>query len=338
MKKLSIGIVGLGRLGIVHARNIAFNIPNAELVAACCRTPEKLEKAKAELGITNVFTDYDEMLKMPGLDAVAIISSSGSHCEQIEKALNAGKHVFCEKPLGVTVEECEQTEKAVKAHPELTFMLGFMRRFDESYAYAKKKIEEGAIGTPYLFKGTAMDPEAVIQSCIQYSSSSAGIFLDLAIHDIDLIRWYLGSEITEVHAMGATFKYPQLHENGDDETGIAMYKLANGALAMLHVGRSAPHGYHIETEIVGTKGTIRISPVPEKNLAVIYDNRGVVQECIEDFPERFKDAYLNEMTEFVNCVLSGKPSTATAHDGTLSVKAAYATKQSWRSGEIVKID
>ena len=338
MEKLRIGIAGLGRLGKVHAGNIANKIPNAELTAACSIVPAELEYAKNNLGVTDVYTDYREMLAKADIDAVAIVTTSSEHCWQIEAALDAGKHVFSEKPLGVDVDQCRQAEAAVEKHPELTFMLGFMRRYDKSYAYAKKKIEEGAIGTPYLVKGTGIDPEALVDGAIRFAATSGGIFLDMAIHDIDLMRWFLGAEATEVYAAGATFKHPEFKEAGDDETGVAVFKFENGALGMIHVGRTAPHGYHVETEIVGTEGTIRISAVPEKNLARLYNTNGVCAECVESFPERFAEAYLTEMEEFVDCALQGKQTGTSVYDGTKSTIIGYAATEAWKTGKIVKIE
>ena len=337
MKKVRIGIVGLGRLGKVHARNIAFKIPGAELAAACSIVPEELEYAKSELGVADVYADYKEMLAKADIDAVAIVSPSPEHCWQIEAALDAGKHVFSEKPLGVDVAQCKQAEAAVERHPELTFMLGFMRRYDRSYAYAKKKIDEGAIGTPYLVKATGIDPEALVGGAIRFAATSGGIFLDMAIHDIDLCRWFLGSEATEVYALGATFKHPEFKAAGDDETGIAVMKFESGAMAMIHVGRTAPYGYHVETEIVGTEGTIRISAVPEKNLATVYGPNGVCTECVGSFPERFDEAYLLEMEEFVDCVQHGNQPGTTVYDGTKSTAIGYATTEAWKTGNIVKL-
>ena len=303
MKKIKVGIAGLGRLGKVHAQNIAYKIPNAELTAACSIVPAELEYAKQNLGVTDVYTDFREMLAKADIDAVAIVTTSSEHCWQIEAALDAGKHVFTDKPLGVDVEQCKQAERAVERHPELTFMLGFMRRYDKSYAYAKQKIEEGAIGTPYMVKATGIDPEAFVDGAIKFAATSGGIFLDMAIHDIDLMRWFLGCEATEVYAQGCTFKHPEFQQVGDDETAVACYKFENGALGFVHVGRTAPHGYHVETEIIGTEGTIRISAIPEKNQAMIFNSNGAVTECVGSFPERFAEAYLLEMQEFIDCVL-----------------------------------
>ena len=337
MKQLRIGIAGLGRLGRVHAENIARKIPNARLTAACSIVESELDYAHRELGIERLYRDFHEMLRDPEVDAVAIITTSSVHCEQIAAALDAGKHVFWEKPLGVNVEQCRQAEAAVRRHPELTFMLGFMRRYDQSYAYAKQKIEQGAIGKPYLVKATGIDPEACVEGAIRFAGNSGGIFLDMAIHDIDLMRWFLGGEPIEVFAMGATFKHPEFRQAGDDETGVAVYRLDNGTMGMVHVGRCAPHGYHVETEIVGTEGTIRISTVPEKNLAMISNTKGACTECVGTFPERFAQAYLTEMEEFVDCVLTGRTPGTCVEDGVRSTIIGYATTEAWKTDRIVRI-
>lgn len=338
MKKVKVGIAGLGRLGKVHAGNLAFKIPNAELTAACSIMPAELTYAQEELGVKEVYSDYREMLAKADIDAVAIITTSGEHCWQIEAALDAGKHVFSDKPLGVNVEECKIAEKAVERHPELVFFLGFMRRFDPSYAYAKKKIEEGAIGTPYMVKATGIDPEAMVDGAIKFAATSGGIFIDMAIHDIDLMRWFLGSDPVEVYATGSTFKHPEFKAAGDDETGVAMYKCENGAVGFVHVGRTAPHGYHVETEIVGTEGAIRVSPVPAKNLCMLYNNQGVVQECVSGFPERFAESYRLEMEEFINSVQNNTKPEVTVYDGTKSTQIGFATTEAYRQGGIVKIE
>ncbi len=337
MKEIRVGIAGLGRLGKVHAKNLAFHIPGAKLIAACSIVDAELVFAKEELGITDCYTDFDEMLAKADIDAVAIVTTSGLHCEQIEKALAAGKHVFTEKPLGVNVEECKKAEKAVEKYSEKVFFLGFMRRYDPSYVYAKKKIEEGAIGKPYMVKATGIDPEALVEGAIRFAATSGGIYIDMASHDVDLMRWFLGSEATEVYALGATFKHPEFVTAGDNETGCAMFQFENGGIGMLHVGRTAAHGYHIETEIVGTEGSIRISPVPSKNLAMIYNKEGAVTECVEGFPERFEEAYRLEMKEFIDCILEGRKPGVTVYDGTRVTELTFAATESFKDHKVVKI-
>lgn len=336
MKELKVGIAGLGRLGRVHAQNLAYQIPGVKLSAACSIVEEELTFAKKELGVSEVYTDFDRMIASD-LDAVAIVTTSGMHAKQIESALAHGKHVFCEKPLGVTLEECREAEKAVEAHPDLVFFLGFMRRYDPSYAYAKKKIAEGAIGKPYLVKATGIDPESAVEGAIRFAPTSGGLFIDMASHDADLMRWFLGAEAKEVYALGSTFKHPEFAACGDSESGIALFSFDNGAMGMLHVGRTAPYGYHIETEIVGTEGTIRVSPVPEKNLAMLYNKDGVVQECVSGFPERFDEAYRLEMQEFIDCVREGRKPEVTVYDGTRATEMTFATTSAFKNHRIEKI-
>ena len=337
MKQLKTGIVGLGRLGKIHAENLAYRIPGCALTAACSLMQHELEYARDELGVQDTYNNFDDMLKNADIDAVAIVTTSGEHCRQLTAALDAGKHVFCEKPLGVTVDECLAAEKAVEKHADKVFMLGFMRRFDPSYVYAKKKIDEGTIGEPYLVKATGVDPLKFIEGSLKFAGTSGGLFIDMAIHDIDLMRWFLGSEPKTVYALGGNFGFPQFADVGDAEAGCALYKFENGAMGTIHSGRTAAHGYHIETEIVGTKGSIRISPVPQKNLAILYTDQGVVTECVEAFPERFAEAYLAEMQEFVRCVLQDRKPDVTVYDGTRSTEIAFATTESFKTGELVRI-
>ena len=265
MKDIKVGIVGLGRLGSVHAQNLAFKIPGCKLVAACSLEQKELDWAKDYLKVEYTTTDYKKMVDEADIEAVVIVSSSPEHCWMIEYALDAGKHVFTDKPLGCSLEECKRAEAAVERHPDKLFFLGFMRRYDPSYADAKAQIDAGHIGKPYLVKATGLDPEALVESCIKFSKTSGGIFIDAASHDIDLMRWFLGGEVTEVYAAGTNFKHPEFAENGDTETGMAMLKFDNGTVAFLHVGRTAPHGYHTETEIVGTEAHIRVAGVPWKD-------------------------------------------------------------------------
>jgi len=337
MNKVKVGIAGLGRLGAVHAENIAFKIPGAQLMAACSVVDAELDYARNELGAQEVYRDFKQMLEHADIDAVAIVTPNTEHCRQITDAMLAGKHVFSDKPLGVSIEECRQVKKTIAECPEKVFFLGFMRRYDSSYAYAKQKIEEGKIGVPYLVKATSLDPEAVVEGCIRYSASSGGIFIDSGSHDIDLMRWFLGSDVTEVFAAGTTVKHMEFQDVGDCETGGVIYRFANGSLGMGHSGRIAPHGYHIETEIIGTEGHLRIGSIPEKNKAMLYNKDGAVVECVENFPQRFEEAYLLEMQEFISCIQEGRKPGVTAEDGVKAIETAYAVTQSFREGRPVTL-
>lgn len=337
MKKIRIGSVGLGRLGTKHAENIATKIPNAELIALCDVDAERLKAESERLNVKYTYSNFDAMLECEELDAVVIVSPSALHTVQIEKALAKGKHVFSEKPLGVTLEQCLQAEEAVKKHPNQVFMLGFMRRFDDSYLFAKEKIKAGEIGTPILFRGYSQDPEKFIAGSIAFAAHSGGVFLDMAVHDIDLARWFMGSEPKEVYAIGGCYAHQEFAKYNDGDNVSCLMKFQNGAMGFLFAGRTAPHGYNVETEIVGTRGTLRIASVPQKNLVEILDSSGVRKECHDNFLERFEDAYINEMQEFVACILEGRKPEVTVHDGTRVVEIANACKQSYETGKLVSV-
>lgn len=337
MDKVRFAVAGLGRLGKIHANHLSTQIAGAEVTAVCSIVDEELVYAREILGVKDTFKDYDEMLSKGNFDAVAIVTSSGVHCDQLSKALEAGKHVFCEKPLGVTIDECLAAEKIVNAHPELVFQLGFMRRFDPSYRYAMDKVRDGVIGTPYLVKAVGLDPLKLLPGAMKFLATSGGIFVDMAIHDIDLMRWFIGSDPDSVFAVGSAFGFPEIAAIGDVEAGCALYRFENGAMATIHTSRTAPYGYHIETEIIGTKGAIRIGQVPAKNGAVLYTESGVGVECVEAFPERFETAFLEEKRSFVDCVRNGKKPEIQVSDGVRSAQIALATTRALQSGELVRI-
>ena len=337
MDFVRIGSVGLGRLGAQHAENIATKIPNARLTALCDVDEKHLKEEAARLHVKNTYTDFDAMLECDEIDAVSIVSPSALHPSQIAKALEKGKHVFSEKPLGTTIEECKEAEKAVEKHPNQVFMLGFMRRFDDSYRYAKQKVDAGEIGKPILFRGYSQDPEKFVAGSIAFAAHSGGVFLDMAVHDIDLARWFVGSEPQDVYAIGGCYAHPEFAKYNDGDNVSCLMKFKNGAMGFLFSGRTAPHGYNVETEIIGTKGTLRIGSVPQKNLVEILDPTGVRKECSENFLERFGDSYVNEMKEFVNCILEGRKPNVSVYDGTRVLEIADACKRSFETGGLITL-
>ncbi|MCX7024483.1 MAG: inositol 2-dehydrogenase [Spirochaetes bacterium] len=336
MRKVRIASVGLGRLGLRHAENISDRIKNAELVALCDLDKKKLDEAADRLNVGHRFTSLEETLALPDLDAVVLVSPSGLHTRQIAAALAAGKHVFSEKPLGITVAECKEAETAVESRPDKVFMLGFMRRFDESYRYAWRKVKAGEIGKPILFRSYSQDPEKFIEGAIAFAAHSGGQFLDMAVHDIDLARWFTGSEPETVYAVGGCYAHPEFGRWKDGDNVSCLMKFRNDCMVFLFAGRTAPHGYNVETEIIGTKGTLRIASVPQKNLVEILDSSGVRRECSENFLERFDSAYVNEVQEFVDCINEGRKPEVSVHDGTRVSEIAHTCKAAFETGELLR--
>ena len=338
MKKIRIGSVGLGRLGLQHAKNIASKISGAELTALCDMDEKKLKETAEILRVPHTFTRFDDMARCSDLDAVVVVSSSAFHPEHIETALDNGKHVFSEKPLGVDVEGCKRADKAVERHPDKVCMIGFMRRFDPSYLYVKEKIDNGEIGRPVLVRCYSQDPEKFIDGAISFAPTSGGIFLDMAVHDIDLARWFIGTEPVSAWAIGGCYAHPEFAQYKDGDNVGCLLKFKDDTMCFLFAGRTAPHGYNVETEIIGTKGILRIASVPQKNLVEILDIGGVRRECSQNFLERFEQAYLREIEEFVSCIVEHKKPSVTVYDGTRTLEIAAGCRDSFQSGELYRFE
>lgn len=338
MKKLKIGIIGVGRLGYEHACNIATRVPSCELVAICDKDFERAKEVAKELGVSAVYGDPKEMCANPEVEAVAIITNTDSHVEMIKIAMDAGKHVFCEKPLSDTVEKCMEAEKIIAAHPELTFMLGFMRRYDYSYRLAKQRIDNGDIGKVILVRCYSQDPVSIIQGTLEYAPRSGGQFIDMSIHDIDLIRWLTGSEPKNLWAIGGCFEFKQYKDWDDGDNVGCMMQCQNDAMAFFFAGRAAAHGSHVETEIIGTRGTLRIAAVPTDSMLEVMSEHGVCRECYQDFITRWHDAYITEIEEFCDCVQNSRTASPGVLDGTNSTKIAFRCKESFLSGEMLPMD
>ena len=283
MKKLKIGIIGVGRLGYEHACNIANRVPGSELVAIADANFDRAKQVAEELGVTAVYNDPKALCADPNVEAVAIITNTASHVEMIKIAMDAGKHVFCEKPLADTVEKCKEAEAIIAAHPELTFMLGFMRRYDHSYQVAKKKMENGDIGDVILVRCYSQDPISIIEGTLEYAPRSGGQFIDMSIHDFDLIRWLTGSEVKELWATGGCYEFKQYKDWDDGDNVSGLMKMENDAMAFFFAGRAAAHGSHVETEIVGTRSTLRIASVPTDSLVEVMSRYGVCRVCYTAF-------------------------------------------------------
>ncbi|MEN6364259.1 MAG: Gfo/Idh/MocA family oxidoreductase [Rectinema sp.] len=335
--KLRIGIAGLGRLGKRHARNLAFKVRGAELAAACSVQADELAWAKAELGVDALYSNYGQMLDHGGLDAVYLVTSSATHAAQAEEALERGLHVFCEKPMGVSIEECRAVERAAAARPDRVFLVGFVRRFDPSYAYAKKLIGEGAIGVPFLVRSQTVDLDEYAAFQVQFVATSGGIFFDMNVHDIDLARWFLGDEVESVHAIGGSFVHPEFAAVNDADNTVALARFRSGKMAVLSVSRTAFHGHDTHTEIVGSKGILKIGMTPARNRVELFDAGGARVECVKDFYERFSEAFLAEAQEFVDCALEGRKPIVSAQDGTKATEVAFALTESFRRKSIVYV-
>jgi myo-inositol 2-dehydrogenase/D-chiro-inositol 1-dehydrogenase len=339
MSLVRIGIVGLGRMGRRHAENLAQRVPGAELVAACSPAADETAWAREALGVGAGYTEYAKLLAHPGLDAVFLATPTLVHADQIVSALEAGKHVFCEKPLALRLADCLRVEEAAARSPEKVVMIGFVRRFDPSYRDAHAQIQAGLIGRPFLVRsqtGDKLDPSGFF---VRYAPKSGGIFLDMSIHDIDLARWLLGNpRPRRAFATGTVAVHQDLKPIGDVDNGVAVVEFADGQLACFFATRTVAHGHDTHTEIIGTAGRLTVGMNPRKNRVEISDAHGVRNECVADYYERFQEAFLAEAQEFVTCVRDGAPPPLTLGDATEATRIGVAVAEAHRSGRIVTME
>ncbi len=333
MKKLNIGIIGAGRIGKLHAENLA-KMPQVRIKAISDIYPDPIRQWAAEIGIPHVTADYKEIISDPDIDAVFICSSTDTHVPLIIEAAEAGKHIFCEKPISMKVELTKQALAAVqKANVRL--QVGFNRRFDHNFKRVRELVEEGKIGEPHIIKVTSRDPSPPPKEYIQVSG---GIFIDMAIHDFDMARFLAGSDVEEVYAQGAVLVDPVFAEFGDVDTAITTLKFKNGAIGVIDNSRKAEYGYDQRVEVFGSKGCVTVTN-DFPNSAEVSTGDGVFRDKPKYFfLERYNEAYVREVQQFIDCVLHNQSAPVDGNDGLQAELIAHAAKRSLLLRRPVKID
>jgi myo-inositol 2-dehydrogenase/D-chiro-inositol 1-dehydrogenase len=278
------------------------------------------------------------MLTNKEIEAIVIITSTDQHADQIIMAVEAGYHVFCEKPLAINLEDCYKVEKVVEKHPGQITMLGFVRRYDPSYADAKAKLDEGLVGSPFFVRSQTVDKDVFAPFQIEYCTASGGMFHDFSVHDIDLAHWFLGSDIKNVWSLGGAYRFKEFGEAGDADNVFAMCEFKNGTTAVIAASRVSPFGHNTFTEIKATEGNLKVGDPPRKNMLEIADVHGVRYECLETFFDRFKGAFLVQIQDFVDCVLEGKQPALTMQNATKATLVANALTLSFREKRLVSVD
>ncbi|MCP3030249.1 Gfo/Idh/MocA family oxidoreductase [Halobacillus sp. A1] len=338
MKTIKIGVAGLGRLGLIHADNIC-NMKHVELTAISNLDEAVNKEVQHRYDVPYAYTQYEDMVKNKELDAVCIVTPSGFHTEHIRLALEHKLHVFCEKPIGLDVEDIKQTCQVINDSDHV-FHLGFMRRYDADYLYTKEMIDSGEIGDISIIRSYGIDPIVGLDSFVKFAkkSPSGGIYLDMSVHDIDVVRWFTNSEIKKVWATGNNKAAPELGELNEVEIGTVTMQLENNVTAFLVAGRTASHGYHVETEVIGTKGMVRIAATPDKNKVTVFNENGVVRPTSQSFPERFREAYVDEIKDFVRCIREQSKPEVSAVDGLRSTEVALACQKSFEEDNLVELE
>ncbi len=332
-RKLGIGVIGLGRLGSAYARYFTGRIAGATLVALSDVNESAVATLAADLGVSKQYRHYQDLIADAEVEGVVVVSPTSTHKEMVLEAAKHGKAIFCEKPLSISLDAAHEMLSVIEQTGAF-FQMGFMRRFDKGYLAARRKIAEGGIGTPVVFKSSSRDP---YRPSLEYldPAHSGGLFVDCGIHDLDLARWFMG-EIASLYSIGGTLAYPEMKAIGDIDNAITSLNFASGALGVIDLSRNGVYGYDIRTEILGTAGTLKVGYLRETPILVMT-KEGITHDTVPYFTERFEQAYITQLQDFVNNVLQGKPPAVTCADGVAALLASAAATLSFKENRPVKI-
>lgn len=332
MSIVQCAVVGAGRLGMIHAQNIANFIPNARLKTIVTTREESGKRAAGQLGIQNWTTNIQTVLEDQQIDAIIIASPTPSHAELIKKAIQYKKHIFVDKPMTSTVKEAEELMPLLNGYNKV-LQVGFNRRFDEAYRVAAAKIRRGDIGEPLYFSGISRDPGSPPE---EYIATSGGIFVDLCIHDYDIARYLMGAEIETVHSFGKALNHPFMDKYNDVDQAITKLEFSNGALGIVEGSRNSSFGYDIRAEVLGTEGMLQISSIQRSNIVTLSSGSATTDNIL-DFPSKFENAFFNEMKAFIDTVVKGGSSLVTARDALIASKIAEAATASFTNKQMMKV-
>jgi scyllo-inositol 2-dehydrogenase (NAD+) len=330
MRKLGVGVLGVGGMGQRHAENLRHLVPGARLVAVADVAANRAKEVAAELEIEHSFGSFEDMLAHKDIDCVVIASPDKFHAQAIRTAAAARKHILSEKPLALDLADAHAALDAV-AKAGVHLQVGFMRRYDPSYSAAMKRIEAGEIGEPVIFKSIGRDKDAPPISA--YQSKLNGMLLyNNTIHDFDLSRWLMRDEVTEAHTYATVAIRPEVAQCGDVVASVVNLKYRRGAIGNIESFVQSTYGYDIRTEIVGSSGSILVGSFRQTS-ATFLNKNGATQTLADHFLTRFADAYVAELRDFVDNVLNDRPPRITGEDGLRALEIAVAAESSYREGK-----
>jgi myo-inositol 2-dehydrogenase/D-chiro-inositol 1-dehydrogenase len=332
--EIRVGLIGAGRIGRVHAQNLAYRIPEADLVAVSDIFEEAAHKLAAELSVPAAYKDHRLILEDDRIDAVLICSSTDTHAQFIEEAAQAGKQIFCEKPIALDLIKIDRALAQVdRAGTKL--MIGFNRRFDPNFRRVHEIVAAGEVGQPQILRITSRDPAP---PPIEYVKVSGGIFVDMTIHDFDMARYLMGSEVEAIYAAGGVLVDPAIGETGDVDTALTTLHFASGALGVIDNSRQAVYGYDQRVEVFGSAGCVTADN-NYPNTAQVSDAQRIHRDLpLNFFVERYTESYEAEIRAFVRCVLDNAPPPVTGIDGRIPVVMGFAAKKSVEEGRPVRLE
>lgn len=332
MDKIKFGIAGVGRMGSIHLENLVTKFLDTEVVAISDINPNTSALAQ-QFGVPKVYTQFEEMVNDENIDVVVICSPTDFHANHIILAAKAGKQIFCEKPMDLSLDTVKEVLKVVE-EAGVKLFIAFNRRYDPNFQKVKQMVAEGKIGDSQIIKITSRDPGP---PPVSYIKVSGGLFLDMAIHDFDMARFISGKEVVEVYAKGAVFVDDEIGKAGDIDTAITTLTLDDGAMVVIDNSRKAAYGYDQRLEVFGSKGMCG-SENKLHNNHFYYDENGAHNALpLDFFMDRYAASYFNEMNAFIDCLKFDKEPSTSGRDGLISLAIGLAAKKSLKENRAVKL-
>jgi len=332
--RIRIAVIGAGRIGKLHAEHLATRIPGVQLAAVADIDLAAAQETAARFNAPVAVADYRQLLDDKTIHAVIIASATDTHTEITQQTAAAGKHVFCEKPIDFDLKRIDQTLAAVEK-AGVKFQVGFNRRFDLNFRRVREMVATGKIGAPHILRITSRDPQP---PPLEYVKVSGGIFLDMTIHDFDMARYLMGSEVTEIYTAGAVLVDPAIGAAGDLDTAVITLRFANDAIGAIDNSRRAVYGYDQRVEVFGSAGMVAVSNnTPDTHM---YSNAEGIHSALPlyFFLERYTGSYIAELQAFVESLHNDTPPPVTGMDGRLPVVMGLAAQKSYRENRPVRLD
>lgn len=334
---IQVGIIGAGRIGQVHMKSVASGVPNAVIRSlADPMISAQAEQMAKGFGIEHICGDYHEILEDPCIDAVLVCSPTDIHAKISVEAIRAGKHVFCEKPVDHELAKIDFVEEALKASPKkLKYQVGFNRRYDHNFRALRQAVLEGKVGDVQFIRVSSRDPQPPHAGFI---ASSGGLFLDMMIHDLDMIRYLSGSEVEEVFAQGAVLIDPAIGAAGDVDTATVSARMTNGALALIDNSRKAVYGYDQRAEVFGSKGCVQNANDLPSTVVLSTVDGVTAEKPLWFFLERYMASYQAEVRAFIDSIEQDTETEVGIFDGRRTIQIALACKKSLAENRPVRVD
>ncbi len=330
---VNVGVIGAGRIGKLHAENLVYRIPDARVLAIADVQLDAAQQTAERLKIPSVFQDYHGIINNKEIRAIIICSSTDTHAQIIQEAAAAGKDIFCEKPIDLDLKRIDAALDSVKK-AGVKLQVGFNRRYDANFRQIRDAVASGKIGEPHILRLTSRDPAP---PPLSYIKVSGGIFMDMVIHDFDMARYLIGSEVTEIFAVGGVRVDPEIGKAGDIDTAITTLRFANGVIGAIDDSRKAVYGYDQRAEVFGSGGMIGSANNTPYN-AQLSDAAGVHGPLpLYFFLERYNDSYIAEMREFIACVKNNTAPVVTGIDARIATVMAFAARKSSQENRPVKL-